>query len=629
MPAPCYRVHPVPLTDVKIADAFWAPKIEINRTATIPRQYELCKSTGRIDAFKLQWKPGQPNRPHQFWDSDVAKWIEAASYSLATRGDADLDRLLDEVIADIASAQQADGYLNTFFTVVEPGKRWTNLRDMHELYCAGHLMEAAAAHFHATGKRTLLDVLVRYADHIDSTFGPEEGKKRGYCGHEEVELALVKLLQATGNHRYLKLARYFVDERGRQPHYFDLEAQARGDDPAKHWAGGNYRYYQAHLPVREQTEAVGHAVRAMYLLSGMTDVAALSGDATLLDACRRLWKDVATGKLYVTGGVGALHHGEACGERYELPNESAYAETCANIALVFFAHRMLQVDPDGRYADVMERALYNGVLSGVSADGTKFFYVNPLASAGGHHRQDWFGCACCPPNIARLLASLGQYAYSAGEAAAYVHLYVGGEARVQVFGSQVRLTQQTQYPWDGDVKVTVNLDRAAKFDLMLRIPTWCGKHKLLLNSEPVKAPIVKGYARLRRQWCDGDAVTLSMAMPVRRVAAHPLVADDVGRVALQRGPIVYCLEQCDHKSPVRAILLPDRARLTARFDRKLLGGCVVIEGPARAVSPAGCKGDLYCDAECLTTRPTKIKAIPCYLWDNRRPGAMTVWIPTA
>ena len=628
MAAPSRKLTPVALTDVKVNDAFWAPRIQVNRTVTIPREYELCKSTGRIDALKLQWKPGLPDRPHQFYDSDVAKWIEAASYSLATHPEAELDKLLDEVIALIASCQRPDGYLNSYFTCVDPDKRWTNLRDMHELYCAGHLIEAAVAHYQATGKRSLLDVLCRYADHIDSVFGVEEGKKRGYCGHEEVELALVKLYRATGNERYLRLAKYFIDERGRQPHYFDVEAQARGEDPKKHWAGG-YRYSQAHLPVREQAEAVGHAVRAMYLYSGMADVAAETGDETLLMACRRLWGDTTKHKLYVTGAVGARHHGEAFGEAFELPNESAYAETCANIALAFFAHRMLQLEADAKYADVMERAMYNGVLSGVSADGRKFFYVNPLASAGGHHRQDWFGCACCPPNIARLLASVGMYVYSASESAAYVHLYVGGQAKAHVAGRTVALTQETNYPWDGDVKITVRPEAPAKFDLMLRVPGWCRKHKLTLNGKPAKAPVVKGYARIRRTWNDGDAVELSMSMPVERVSAHPSVADDVGRVALQRGPIVYCLEQCDNKAPVRAVLLPDRARLRARFDRRLLGGCVVVEGGALAVSPAGCGGELYCDAGCLTTRRVRIKAIPYFLWDNRKPGAMTVWIPRA
>ncbi|MDD4890893.1 MAG: glycoside hydrolase family 127 protein [Phycisphaerae bacterium] len=619
------RLSPLKWTDVRIDDAFWSPKIEVNRATTLPREYELCKSTGRINAFKLDWKPGQPNPPHIFWDSDVAKWIEAAAYSVATRPDPALEAMLNDVADLVASAGRPDGYLNCHYTVVEPGKRWSNLRDCHELYCAGHLIEGAVAHFQATGKRTLLDALCRYADYIDSVFGTEPGKIRGYCGHEEIELALVKLYRATGQNRYLNLAKYFIDERGRQPHYFDLEAQVRCEDPTKHWTGGKYEYLQAHLPVREQPEVVGHAVRAMYLLSGMADVAAETGDATLLAACRRLWNDTAARKMYVTGAVGALHNGEAFGRPYELPNESAYAETCANIALAFFAHRMVQLEADAKYADVMERALYNGMLSGVSADGMKFFYVNPLASAGGHHRQDWFGCACCPPNIARLLASMGQYIYSTSDQAAYVHLYIGSETKLNIAGRAVAIRQQTDYPWAGRVELVIDADAPAKFDLMLRIPAWCRKHRLALNGKPLKAPIAKGYAQIRRTWAGGDVVELSLDMPIERVAAHPAVADNAGRVALQRGPIVYCLEQCDNRADVRAMLLPDSAKLTARFDRKLLGGAVVIEGTGR--TPDADDGSLYRDARSLKTTPVKFKAIPYFLWDNRKPGKMTVWLP--
>jgi hypothetical protein len=435
---------PLGLTDVTVADGFWRPRLDVNRQRAIPHIHEMCKRTGRLDALRLQWEPGRPNPPHIFWES-VAKWIEAASYSLATHPDAVLDRRLNEVIALLAGAQQPDGYLNAHYTVVEKGKRLTNLRECHELYCAGHLMEAGVAHFRATGRRTLLDVVSRYADFLDRTFG--RGKRTGYCGHEEVELALVKLYRATGRERYLRLAEYFINERGRRPNFFDAEARARGEDPARQWAPGGNAYYQAHRPVREQREAVGHAVRAMYLYCGMADVATETGDRALLAACRRLWQNTTERKMYVTGGIGARHLGEAFGDDWELPNETAYAETCAAVGLVFFAHRMLQIEADGRYADVMERALYNGVLAGISLDGEKYFYVNPLASAGGHHRQPFFDCACCPPNIARLLASLGPYVYSAGRDALYVHLYVGGEARADVAGRRVVLKQRTAYPW--------------------------------------------------------------------------------------------------------------------------------------------------------------------------------------
>ncbi|MFQ5809304.1 MAG: glycoside hydrolase family 127 protein [Armatimonadota bacterium] len=624
MPAPSRQLRPFELSSVKIDDAFWAPRLETNRRVTIPHIYRMCKETGRIDALKLQWKPGQPNPPHIFWDSDIAKWVEAASYALATHRDSRIEKMLDEVVGLIAGAQQSDGYLNVHYTVVEPDKRWTNLRDRHELYCAGHLMEAAVAHHSATGKRTLLDVMCRYADYIGSVFGP--GKRTGYPGHEEIELALVKLYRATGEERYLKLSRYFVDERGKQPHFYDREAKARGDDP-KQYHHGAYEYNQSHIPVREQTEAVGHAVRAMYLYSGMADVGVEIGDEALLAACKRLWESTTLRRMYVTGGVGAQRAGESLGADYSLPNESAYAETCAAIALVFFANRMLQVEPDGGYADIRERALYNGALSGVSLEGGKFFYVNPLASAGGHHRQEFFGCACCPPNIARLIASLGTYIYSASDDAVYVHLYVAGEGRTELGGRPVTITQETDYPWDGEVAITVRVDEPAMFALRLRIPGWCGKHKLKVNGRTAKARVVKGYAGIKRQWTDGDRVELALDMPVERVVAHPRVLVNAGRVALQRGPMVYCLEQCDHWADVASILLPNSARLTPRFDRKLLGGVTVIEGSGLAPALGGWQTELYRPARAATSQRVALTAIPYCLWDNREPGAMTVWLP--
>jgi len=626
VPKPRRKLQPFALQDVAFADPFWAPRIQTNRRVTIPYEYRQCQKTGRVDAFRLTWKPGQPDPPHIFWDSDLAKWIEAASYSLATRKNRRLDALLDQVIALIASAQQPDGCLNVHYTVVEPDKRWTNLRDCHELYCAGHLIEAAVAHFQATGKRSLLDALCRYADHIATLFGPR--RKKGYPGHEEIELALVKLFHATGNPRYLKLSSFFIDQRGTKPHYYDKEAKARGDDPARYWAR-SYDYCQAHLPVREQTEAVGHSVRAMYLYSGMADVAAETGDQTLLDACRTLWDSATIRKMYITGGVGSAHHGERFTSDHDLPNATAYAETCAAIGLVFFAHRMLQVEAHARYADEMERALYNGVLSGVSLDGKHFFYVNPLASDGTHHRQKWFGCACCPPNIARLLASLGHYVYSAAPRAAWVHLYAAGTGSAEIAGRKITLEQATDYPWDGRVAITVRTAQPATFDLMLRIPGWCDGWTAAVNGQAIQPLVTKGYARIRRTWADGDRIDLTLDMPIRRIVAHPSVTEDAGRVALQRGPIVYCLEQCDHRAPVRAIALPDAAPLTARHDRKLLGGTIVIEGTALAPAPGGWKGKLYRPADAAKARPIRIKAIPYCLWDNRTPGPMTVWLPRA
>lgn len=638
-PAPAVKrlMKSLPLGSVKIEDAFWSPRQAINRSATLPCEYKACKETGRIDAFGLQWKPGQPNQPHIYWDSDVAKWIEAAAYSLMIHPDDALLQQLNDVADLVASSGQADGYLNSHYTTVEPDKRWTNLRDHHELYSAGHLMEAAVAHWQATGSRTLLDALCRYADHIDRTFGHEEGKKRGYCGHPEVELALVRLYEATGEERYLKLAKYFIDERGSgNGQYYDDEARARGEDPKQNWSGG-YVNCQADRPIRQQTEAKGHAVRAFYLYSGAADVAAATGDEELLETCRRIWRDVTQEKMYVTGGIGPSAANEGFTSAYDLPNHTAYAETCAAIALVFFAHRMLQIEADSQYADVMERCLYNGTISGVSLDGTEFFYVNPLAAlpdepgatASPHHRQDWFWCACCPPNIARLVASLGQYVYSTSESGLYVHLYVAGTAQAQVAGQQVTILQETKYPWDGDIRLCLSVERKSRWDLMLRIPGWFRKYKLYVNGKATLCQARKGYARLARTWSDGDTVRLVLDMPVERVAAHPFVLPDGGRVALQRGPLVYCLEGCDNKVDLRTIVLPDRSRLTARWDGRLLSGAMVIEADALATPLKTWAGRLYQPADRIGQRRVRIKAIPYCLWDNRRRGGMAVFLPRA
>ncbi len=619
------RLEPLELKDVRIEGGFWGPILETNRRATLPHVYRMCKATGRIDAFALRWRPGRGEPPHIFWDSDVAKWVEAASYSLMTHPDPALARKLNAAAGLIAAAGQSDGYLNVHFTVVEPEKRWSNLRDCHELYCAGHLIEAAVAHHQATGRRTLLDAILRYADHIDSLF--RAGGRGGYPGHEEIELALVKLYRATGQRRYLAMSRHFLEARGRQPHFFDAEAACRGEDPHQ-WAQahGGYEAFQAHLPVRRQRQAVGHAVRAMYLYSGMADVAAETNDQSLLRACRRLWDSAVTRRIYVTGGVGSSRHGERFTEDYDLPNAAAYAETCAAIGLVFFAHRMLGLEADSRYADVMERALYNGALAGLSRDGKKFFYVNPLASGGEHHRQEWFGCACCPPNLARLLASLGLYVYSVAQNSVYVHLYASGRASAEVAGRKLTLTQETAYPWSGRVMIRVDPERPARFALMLRLPGWCRKWRVKVNGRPQRPRVVRGYARLSRLWREGDVVELSMAMPVERIVAHPSVTEDAGKVALQGGPLVYCLEQCDNAAPVGAIALPDAARLAARFDKRLLGGAVAITGVGLAPSLAGWTDALYRPAGRTKARSIRIKSVPYFLWDNRRAGAMTVWL---
>jgi DUF1680 family protein len=633
------NLRPVPHTCVTFNDRFWAPRIETNRLVTLPIEYEQCRKTGRIGMWN--WKPGRPNPPHIFWDSDVAKWLEAAAGSLATHPDRELERQADAVIEGLAGIQMPDGYLNTHYALVEPEKRWTNLRDCHELYCAGHLMEAAVAYFEATGKRRFLDVMCRYADCIADTFGPRRGQKRGYCGHPEIELALMRLYRATGERRYFELARFFVEERGRKPCYFEVEARARGDANWKSCRDGN-EYFQAHAPLREQRDAVGHAVRALYLYSGAADVAAAAGDAGLMAACRRLWRSVTTRRMYVTGGAGSSRHGERFTCDYDLPNELAYAETCAAIALVFFAQRMLAAEGNGIYADVLERALYNGVLSGVDIEGRRFFYANPLAAhpvsyaarpgedKGAHtalDRQEWFGCACCPTNIVRLLASLGQYFYGVAPRALFVHLYAGGEATAEVAGQSVRITQTTDYPWDGRVRIAVDSARPAAFTIALRIPGWCRVARLAINGRPVTPAscLKRGYARLNRVWQAGDRIELSLPMPIERIEARPEVRSDCGRIALQRGPLVYCLEEIDNGPHLADIALPRGATLTARRQLKLLGGCVTIEGHGCRRAAQGWGSALYRPAASQRARVT-VRAVPYFLWNNRGSGEMRVWI---
>ena len=621
---------PASPADVVIDDNLWADRIRVNREVTIPCQYRWFKKTGRIDGFELKWVPGDGQSRHQYHDSDVAKWVEAVCYTLAGNADAELARLADEVVTLIVGAQLPDGYLNTYYSVVEPERRWTNLYDGHELYCAGHLIEAAVAHFEATGKTNFLDCVRRYADYIDTVFGAEPGKKRGYCGHPEIELALVKLYRATGEKRYLRLSRYFVDERGREPHYYDQEALARGRDPSVQRAeSDDYEAMHARVPLREQAKVAGHAVRAMYVYSATADLAAEFGDKELLTACKRLWDNLVSTRLYIHGGVGSARRNEGFTEDYDLPNDTAYAELCAAIGVVFWCHRMLQIECDSAYADVMERALYNAILAGYSLDGTKFFYENRLASLGDHHRQEWFWCECCPPNYSRLIESLGQYVYSQSDTDAIIHLYVAGSANLKVGGRAVTLSQDTAYPWDGKVSVRVETERPATFGLRLRVPGWSRDARLSVNGEPVDmvGKTQKGYVRLERLWTGSDTVELELPMRVERMCAHPDVRSDVGRVALQRGPIVYCLEQVDNAAPLHRIVLPAESELTAHFNENLLGGVVEIAGEASAADDSDWKGRLYNSAPAKLTR-CRITAVPYYAWDNRKPGRMVVWIPS-
>jgi DUF1680 family protein len=592
----------VPFQEVKIHDAFWGPRLRTNRTATVEANLRQCEQTGRIKNFAVAagLEPGK-HQGQLYDDSDVYKMLEGIAYALAERRDADLEKRADHVIDLIAAAQKPDGYLNTFYTLAEPQNRWKNIQYGHELYCAGHLIEAAVAYHQATGKRKLLDVARRMADHICDTFGP--GKRIDACGHEEVELALVKLYRATNAKRYLDQARFFLDVRGRQD-----KRRLFGE------------YAQDHKPVREQTEVAGHAVRAMYLYCAMADVAALTGDEGLLQAIEKIWHDVVERKMYVTGGIGPSAHNEGFTVPYDLPNDSAYAETCAAIGMALWNHRMFLMSGDGKYADVLEREVYNGLLSGVSLAGDRFFYVNPLGSKGNHHRVPWFDCSCCPTNIVRYLPGIGERAYAWRGNGIWTVLYMGSTTTVPLEGGKVRLTQETKYPWDGEITLTVEPEKPFAFDLHLRLPGWCKESKTLTVNGAKVADVKfrKGYATLSRTWNAGDVVRLSLPMPVQRVHADPRVKADVGRVSLQRGPVVSCLEGVDNGGQVRNLVLPPDARLEAHFEKDLLGGVEVVTGDALAVTRPG---------EDLVTRPVKFKAVPYYAWDNRAAGPMVVWLP--
>lgn len=594
------RLASVPFTEVKLDDTFWAPKLKVNREVTIPHDLKLCRQTGRIDNFAkaARLMPGDFKGIY-FDDSDVYKVIEGAAYALATHPDPELEKQIDEIIALIAAAQWKDGYLNTYYTLKAPEKRWTDLGVMHELYCGGHMIEAAVAHRRATGKTTLLDVARKWADHVDSIFGPD--KRHDVCGHEEVELALVKLYHLTGEKRYLDLAKFFIDERGHNACGRKLYGQ----------------YAQDHKPVREQREIVGHAVRAMYLLCGVADVAAATGDSSYLPALEALWESVVMRKMYITGGIGSRHSGEAFGDDYELPNATAYCETCAAIGNALWNHRMNLLYGDAKYADVVERVIYNGFLSGISLSGDHFFYVNPLESRGKHHRQPWYGCACCPSNVVRFLPSLPGYVYAVADDGLYVNLYAASTAKVKLGGNDVTVVQETTYPWEGAVRITLRPSARAAFALRLRVPAWCKGAAIKVNGTDV-APLTveKGYAVLQRAWQAGDIVELNLPMPIERVKAHPQVKDNIGRVALQRGPVVYCIEGVDNGGRVHHLSLPPDAPLAAEHRPDLLGGITVVKGRALAHH-----------ADRPQPQPVDFMAIPYYAWDNRQAGPMIVWLP--
>ncbi|CAN5685791.1 glycoside hydrolase family 127 protein [soil metagenome] len=624
-----YPVKPVPFTQVHLDDGFWAPRIETNRAVTIPYAFQKCEESGRMFNFeraaqRLKGETPKDLTPpgYPFDDSDLYKVLEGASYALSVKKDPKLEAYVDKQIALIASAQEPDGYLYTTRTI-DPQhphpwattERWKNEEDnSHELYNLGHLYEAAVAHYQATGKKTFLNVATKSADLLVATFGP--GKREIYPGHQITEMGLAKLYRATGKREYLDLAKFLLDCRG------------KGKNGGEYW--------QSHEPVTQQTEAVGHAVRATYMYSGMADVAALTGDTAYLHAIDKIWSDVVSKKLYVTGGIGATASGEAFGKAYELPNMSAYCETCAQIGNDFWNQRLFLLHKDAKYIDVLERTLYNGLLSGVSLEGTHFFYPNSLESIGQHARSPWFGCACCPGNVTRFIASVPGYFYAQEGSNLYVNLYATGTADVMLDdGQRVKIEQNTNYPWSGDVRMTVDPAKTGKFALNVRIPGWARNEAvpsnlfrfegnaprptLKVNGKAVAVEPEKGYVELNRTWKKGDVVELSLPMSVRRIVSDDQVAADKGRIAVQRGPVVYCAEGADNGGKVRNLLLPDASALKAEWKPDLLRGVVTLHGPAESLTTAP-------DGKVVGT-PTEITMIPYCTWANRGKGEMEVWLP--
>lgn len=599
------KLQPVSLKSVRLTDNFWAKRIEIMEEVTLPTQYEILEETHRIDNFRrASGKISGEFVGFFFNDSDVYKWIEAVSYLLAYKKNEALDKLLDNVIEEIRLAQDEDGYINTYFTFERKQDRWTNLKDMHELYCAGHLIQSAIAHYRATRKTNFLNVAIKLADYLSRLFGP--GRREGTPGHPEIEMALVELYRETNDKKYLNLAKFFIDERG------------------KGIIGGS-SYHIDHKPFRELDEVVGHAVRSLYLNSGATDLYMETGDKTLLEALERLWNNLVTKKMYITGGAGARHEGEAFGEAYELPNETAYAETCASIANLMWNFRMLLTLGESRFTDIMELCLYNGILSGISLDGREYFYVNPLADRGKHRRQRWFACACCPPNIARTITSIPGYMYSTSSEGIWVHLYASNTSEFDINGSRVLIEEKTDYPWNGIIEFKVSGNTS--FKLFLRKPVWAKEISLSVNGNTVQPVLENGYIVLDRNWQNGDTVKLELNMKPELIESHPNIRANVGRVAIRRGPIIYCVESADNPwGDVWNLEISKDVELEEEY-KDILGGVVVVKGKGYLNDPGSWKA-LYLPIKQakFLKKEVEFVAIPYYAWANREPGPMEVWI---
>lgn len=616
--SPHARYRALPLQNIEVADGFWSRLQTLNRAVTIPDGYEKLERAGNFANLRRAagWSD-EPYRGPVFMDEDVYKWLEAVSQEIRRTGDAELVKLAAETIALLAAAQQEDGYLNSYYQVAEPGRRWTDLDHGHEMYCAGHLIQAAVAHHRATGSSALLDIARRMADHIAGTFGP--GRREGTDGHPEIEMALVELYRETGEARYLKLAEFLVNQRGK--------GRMVGLGPY------GPEYHQDRVPVREAQQVEGHAVRQVYLGAGVTDIYMETGEQALLDAMLRLAHDATTHKMYITGGYGSRFEGESFGDPYELPSDRCYCETCAAIGAMLWYWRLLLAGGDGRFADHIERTLYNGFLSGLAQDGQHYFYINALQSRIGAERPGWHSVACCPPNIVRQIATVGHYIATQDDSGVQIHQYISSTLRAGSERDARTLRLETDYPWRGLVRLTVEETGATPWELSLRIPGWCHDTRLSVNGEAVE-PVRPGtYTSIERVWSPGDVVELELAITPAWVQPHPRVDAVRSSVAITRGPLVYCLEETDHPGGIdlQDVRADVSVPLTERWQEDLLGGVMLVEAQGLVEDAAAWGDDLYrpLGADSASRTSLTLKAIPYYAWANRGPAGMRVWVPRA